>query len=419
MKITLQFESSRPESSPPLNGSLVNSLGEIRDRLFCDGPLPNDRHPDAPHFVRRPEVQLTEYAAQRETSPLGQVFQVANGLHDHLDAVVVLGCDESILAIRAIADACCDPYHNELSRADRGSKPRLYFVGSRCDNDAIRSLLGRLVRDRSGATDAEKRFAILPVGYPDKSASVETSFPHLIDALRGVLGKQLGNQLGQWLPRLVIPIVHPQSPLSELLGDLSPAASFELSGSDDPIRDVLSPVGLLPAAFLGLDCMKLLEGAYAVTEQFRSADFQDNLVMRYVAAECRGDRESPSGRWIRNWNPALDSLGKWHRALGRAASSPEGLLSEHWNVRWARTDSLFDKRASLLHETGKPCSLDELNESAIQNATNAPEVSAIGATRLVLPQMDTHGIGQWLQLLLLGEYVLTRISAASSGSGGK
>lgn len=401
MKTTLQFESSLPDVSSLPSDSLVASIGEIRDRMFRGDPLTH-----VPDFVRRPELQLTDYAARREASPLGQVFQVANGLHDHLDAVVVVGCDESISGIRAITDACCDPYHNELSRAARGSKPRLYFAGSRSENDAISSLLNRLINGGNGGTKAESRFAIVAVGYPGNETGVQTALPHIVETLKGILGEHVD----EWLPRLVIPICHPQSRLPKLLTDLSPSASFELPASDDPARDVLSPVGLLPAAFLGLDCMKLLEGAYAITEQFRTADFQDNLVMRYVAGESKFDCDLPCQRMVRNWNPALDSLELWHRALGRKFSSSNDHPPEHWSVRSSRTDSLFDEQTSDRPGPPNQCSLDELNESAILDVIHCPMTtptgSASGATRLTLPHIDTYGIGQWIQLLLLAGYVL-------------
>ena len=40
---------------------------------------------------------------------------------------------------------------------------------------------------------------------------------------------------------------------------------------------------LLPAAMLGLDCMKLLEGAVAVNDHFRDASPDENIVMRLAA----------------------------------------------------------------------------------------------------------------------------------------
>ena len=380
----------------------MNSIGRFRDHLFRD-----ESSPSAPLFVKRPEVLLTDYAAQREACPLGRVFQVANGLHDYLDAVVVVGCDESIAGIRAITDACCDRYHNELSRADRGSKPRLYFAGSRCENDVTSSLLNRLINGGKGGTEAENRFAIIVVGYPEKEAGVQSALPHLIDALKTVLGQQVD----EWLPRLVIPMCHSQSRLHELLHEIPLASSFELPSSNDPFRDVLSPVGLLPAAFLGLDCMKLLEGAYAITEQFRTAEFQDNLVMQYVATAQTFDCDLPNGRSVHNWNPALDSLEQWDHSLGWNHERSQRYLPEHWSTLSARTDSLFEIRHGTDHETNQPCSMDQLNQSAIMDAiekslAGSPTTTA-GAARLTLPLIDTYGIGQWMQLLMLAEHAST------------
>ena len=61
---------------------------------------------------------------------------MANGIHHEIDAVAVLGIGGSYMGARALMEACCDPYHNELTRAERGSKPRMYFEGNNVDNDA-------------------------------------------------------------------------------------------------------------------------------------------------------------------------------------------------------------------------------------------------------------------------------------------
>ena len=45
---------------------------------------------------------------------------------------------------RALMEACCHPYHNELNRASRGSVPRMYFEGNNVDNDAAQGLLDLL-----------------------------------------------------------------------------------------------------------------------------------------------------------------------------------------------------------------------------------------------------------------------------------
>src|SRR5690606_21647387 len=64
-------------------------------------------------------------------------------LRHRVDRLVVLGIGGSYMGARALFEALCDPYHNELPR-DRRSGPRLYFEGNNVDSDAIVSLLSLL-----------------------------------------------------------------------------------------------------------------------------------------------------------------------------------------------------------------------------------------------------------------------------------
>ena len=96
-------------------------------------------------FLQLPWQQHNAYQQHRKESELGRIFGIANSIHDDIDAVVVLGSESLTLAARALMQACCDPYHNELSRADRGSKPRMYFCDHTYDSDAISTLINRPV----------------------------------------------------------------------------------------------------------------------------------------------------------------------------------------------------------------------------------------------------------------------------------
>ena len=89
---------------------------------------------------------------------------------------------------------------------------------------------------------------------------------------------------------------------------------------------VLSSVGLLPAALLGLDCIRLLEGAVAMTEHFANAQFEDNLIMQYVAVNhLLSQKRGKSVRVMSVWSKALEAFGLWHDQLLAESNGKEGL----------------------------------------------------------------------------------------------
>src|SRR5262249_17120185 len=67
-----------------------------------------------------PVRMLADYRRQRRKSELGRILAAAKRLRDSVDRVVIVGSEADCAAARALFEACCHPYHNELGRGDRG-----------------------------------------------------------------------------------------------------------------------------------------------------------------------------------------------------------------------------------------------------------------------------------------------------------
>ena len=79
---------------------------------------------------------------------------------------------------------------------------------------------------------------------------------------------------------------------------------------------ILSPVGLLPAAILGVDVVKLLESAAAMNDHFRTAQPGSNVVLDYVAVNHLLEKERGCNtRLLSVWSKSLESAGLWYDQL--------------------------------------------------------------------------------------------------------
>ena len=79
---------------------------------------------------------------------------------------------------------------------------------------------------------------------------------------------------------------------------------------------VLDPVGLFPAAVMGLDVVKLLEGAAAMNERFRAAAPGANPVLDYVAVSRLLEvRRGATIRVLSTWGKRLEAVGLWYDQL--------------------------------------------------------------------------------------------------------
>ncbi len=392
--------------------SLAPQLTALRDEMLADTG-------ERMSFLALPQQQLTAYEEVREASELGRIFKVANGIHDCIDAVVVLARSSSLLAAKAFFQACCDPYHNELSRADRGSKPRMYFAGFDFDNDNTTALLNRLTRVHSDATPAEKRWAIIVIDEGPGASGIsgasetEVALRHFIDALQ----RQLADEAPELLRNLVIPQLGPDSPLHPIVCGAGIAEVFQQSPCGSEFDGVLSPTGLLPAAMLALDCMKLLAGAVAATEHFASLRFKDNAMLRYVALHHLLKESLGQDRWAMNiCNPSLAGFFTWYQALvadklgrhlGAAVAGEPGIVTDVV-VNTCRQDRLpLDpgEQATITASIQKfkvtiPTFLDMMFASV--NRSRHERVSHGQPTiEISLPQIDTHDLGQLIQYWLI------------------
>ncbi len=409
--------------TPEQLASIRPALESIRDEMTLD-------ETQSPAFFRVPQEQLTAYATIREASELGRVFRAANGLHDRIDAVVVIARGSSFFGTHAFFRACCDPYHNELTRASRGSKPRMYFIGNNFDNDDTAALLSRLAEGGYNDTQVEKRWAIIVIDPAGDTPETTAAFQHVVAALES----RLGDQASSLLKDLVLPIVSNTSSLDGEIARINCTETFRIAANDDERFNVLSPVGLLTVAMLGLDCMKLLAGAVSINEHFKTSRFADNVVLRYVAANhVLGQHHGKHIRVTCVSNPSLEALSQWHGQLftsvlvhsdvtpvtivntrdlaGRHQQHLLGANDKVFNnlfVSTCRQDTLTAKLPPNQPDASSATFLDIMT-SALQRTSADLSANGRPSTTLVMPKIDMFELGELFQMLMLATYVESRL----------
>ncbi|TWT93924.1 glucose-6-phosphate isomerase [Stieleria varia] len=422
---------------------LAGRLGELRDEMvttdreqYDSGDIPAEKQPLDARFFWLPEEQLAAYEADRESSELGRIFKVANGLHDHLDAAAVLGIGGSYMGARAMMDACCDPYHNELSRAARGSKPRMYFEGNNVDNDASAALMNRLIAGGYGDSPAEERWAIVVISKSGGTLETAAAFRQFLRTLES----SLGDEAPQWLSRLVIPVTGESGKLHDLATEIGCGEIFSVPDGVGGRFSVLSPVGLMPAAMLGLDCMKLLAGAVEMNDHFKTAKYADNVVLQYVAVNhLLSQHRGKTIRVMSVWTKALESLGMWYDQLLAESNGKDGLgvtplttvntrdlHSRHQQHQQGANDKVFNNvivdsyRSDAIPVGHSDRNQDGLNDiadktlpdimaAAIKGTNDALHADGRPTTDIVLPGIDTHVMGQLFQMLMIATVIEGRL----------
>ena len=197
---------------------------------------------------------------------LSGMAEKADDIAKRFDNVVVLGIGGSALGLRAAAEALLPPHWNVRTNEERKGRPRL-FVCDNVDPDNFAGLLDLI--------DIKKTCFIVI------SKSGRTTEPA---ALFMIALKRLKNSTGDaWRDHLVV-ITDPEG------GELRPMVkaegltSFEIPPKLGGRFSVLSPVGLFPAACVGIDIESLVVGARKMGKRCSEALPQENPAYRIGAS---------------------------------------------------------------------------------------------------------------------------------------
>ena len=372
-------------------------------------------------FLELPERMLDEYVEQRGQSVLGRILHAARQLRDRVDRIVVLGNRTVEWSARALLDACCEPCFNELTRGQRGSRPRVYFAGSNLDNDATAGLLTLLTEGRSPDC-LEDRWAILVCDDLSTSPQTRAAFRYFLSALRSFYRGDMAS-----VAESVILVGTDSATLYALGETLGCTHAFINQDEIDQRFPVFSPAGLLPAATLGVDVVRLLEGASAMNDHFRTAPVGANVVLDFVGTgHLWKSRRHVRIRGLRVWASALESAARWYvhlreRVVGfgdKSVLTPPGpVLWTNLIVEQCRCDPLafgwpesapggwndFDDRTQ-----------PELLSSAIGETARRDHRDGIPAADIRLSRLNEHTLGQLVQMWMLAAVAEQMLESAGA-----
>ena len=241
---------------------------------------------------------------------------------DALTDVVVLGIGGSALGPLALRTALRPPQWNLLDATARAGHPRLHVLDN-VDPANISALLARL--DLRGS---------LFVVTSKSGGTAETMAQYLV--VRARLTAALGEAAAR--ERLVF-VTDPEKGALRAIARAEAVAALEIPANVGGRFSVLTPVGVLPAALMGIDTARLLAGAAAMRTRCASDDLTLNIAGAFAALQHLADTKH--GRRIQVLMPYSDalrdmaawfvqlwaeSLGK-HRTPGDAGVGPTPLAA--------------------------------------------------------------------------------------------
>lgn len=235
-------------------------------------------------------------AAQERT--LRQITAFAQGVGQAYDHVLVLGIGGSALGTRALLGALRAPAWNELDDEAREYFPRLTLLDN-VDPTSVAAALRRI----------DPRRVLVNV-ISKSGGTAETLAQYL------VVRRWLEQALGAAASRHLVFTTDPARGALREVATREGIATLEVPTDVGGRFSVLSPVGLLPAALVGVDVTALVRGAARAIARAESDDLLRNPAALYAALHWAADTQAGARiHVLMPYSDRLRDVADWFRQL--------------------------------------------------------------------------------------------------------
>ena len=349
----------------------------------------------------------------------------ADFLNRGYENLVILGIGGSALGTTALATAILPPFYNLMTRRRRKNHPRI-FVMDNIDPVTFRTMM-RLcspektlynVISKSGGTAETMSQLMIVVEMIEKKVGAEAMAEHVVVT---------SNPRGDGVPPSHLHPVADQYKLTEFTVPLNVGGRFS----------VFSPVGMFPAAMLGMDIDSMREGCAAMDQRCATSDLMENPA--YLRAAVQYLMDTAKGKNISVMMPYADGLrdvADWYRQLwaeslgkrwsldgeeaftGQTPVKALGATDQHSQIQLYRegpNDKIinilevrkFDTNLRIPDTLGSIKALDylrgatmnKLMAAELRGTMDALKLSSRPVSRVVLPRINTHTVAQLLYML--------------------
>ena len=247
---------------------------------------------------RRGAGEYGFYGLAEQDRTVQQISTFAEGLGQAHDHVLVLGIGGSALGTKALLNALRRPAWNELDDEAREFFPRLTVLEN-VDPGTVRAALDRI----------DPRRVLVNV-VSKSGGTAETMAQYLV--VRAWLDEALGDAAA----RHFVFTTDPEKGALREIARRDHIATLDVPPGVGGRYSVLSPVGLLPAALVGIPIERLLAGARRALERAEEDQLLKNPAALYAALLWAAD--TGLGARIHVVMPYLDRLrefAEWYRQL--------------------------------------------------------------------------------------------------------
>jgi len=227
-----------------------------------------------------------------------EIETYVNEMKNEIDAFVVLGIGGSALGPMAVQQAINHPHYNELPREKRGGFPRLY-IADNVDPEKLTYMFD--------VVDMTKSLFNV-ISKSGSTSETMSQFMIIKDMLEAKLGKDEARK------HIVCTTDCENGNLIKIAKEEGYKTFIIPSGVGGRFSE-LTPVGLLPAAFCGVDIAELLAGAAYMDGLCQCSDAAKNPALMYAVLNYIGMQKGKNVSVMMPYADSLKYISDWYGQL--------------------------------------------------------------------------------------------------------
>ncbi len=299
--IRIDYANAMAERVGAEHGITEEELNQLTDTVSA-------YHRELEEERRQGIIGFYDLPYQKET--LNLLKQVADDVARRFDNLVVIGIGGSALGTIALKAALCHPYHDLLDRQERAERPRL-FVSDDIDPARVFRLISMLDLDRTA-------FNVVT-----KSGTTPETVAQLL-----VIMNELKQKFGSKYRDHMTVTTDPTDGWLREFAEREGLVTFDVPKNVGGRFSVFTPVGLFPAAVVGVDVASLLSGAARMDERCKAAKLTDNPAYINAAIHYLCDtRKGMNICVMMSYSYHLRKIAAWFRQLWAESLGKKQLLS--------------------------------------------------------------------------------------------
>ncbi len=230
---------------------------------------------------------------------LNKIVEVSNEIYENADLLICVGIGGSYLGAKAVTEALCHPFYNMLSDEDRKG-PKLLFAGQNISASWMNAILDQIDKCKS-----------VYVNVISKSGT--TTEPGI--AFRNIKTKMEKKYGKIDASKRIIATTDAKKGALRTLATNEGYRTFIIPDDVGGRFSVLTPVGLLPIGAVGIDIMKLLQGAQEASRFGAEQDLALNPAFTYACIRNLLLQKGYHTEILVNYEPTLHYFSEWWKQL--------------------------------------------------------------------------------------------------------